>query len=159
MKKLSTYLLVMFMAMFLVLRVIITLMSQLGDGLMGVVPINQTFEIILLFATIVCMILVVKRKVIGAAIYLALYGIYFGQDITNKMISISNGGVLSTAEMGSAFFSLIGIILAIAVLVDLLLDKNRKEHPVDKKTDWFYKNEQFDREMDERADRNNYRTM
>ena len=28
-----------------------------------------------------------------------------------------------------------------------------------KKTDWFYKNEKFDREIDERADRNKYRLM
>ena len=52
-----------------------------------------------------------------------------------------------------------GIILPLAVLIDLLLDRGRKEHPVDKKTDWFYKNEKFDRELDERADKNNYRTM
>ena len=38
-------------------------------------------------------------------------------------------------------------------------DKNRKAHPKDKKTDWFYKNEQYDRKLDERADKNNYRTM
>ena len=42
---------------------------------------------------------------------------------------------------------------------DLLLDKNRKENPKDKKTDWFYKNEEFDRKLDDRADKNNYRTM
>ena len=46
-----------------------------------------------------------------------------------------------------------------AVLLDLLLDKNRKENPKDKKTDWFYKNEEFDRKLDDRADKNNYRTM
>jgi len=43
------------------------------------------------------------------------------------------------------------------VLFDLLFDKNRKEHPVDKKTDWFYKNENFDRKLDERADKNHYK--
>ena len=39
------------------------------------------------------------------------------------------------------------------------LDKNRKNNPKDKKTDWFYKNEEFDRKLDDRADKNNYRTM
>ena len=34
-----------------------------------------------------------------------------------------------------------------------------KNNPKDKKTDWFYDNEQFDRKLDERADKNNYRTM
>ena len=35
-------------------------------------------------------------------------------------------------------------------------DKNKKTNPKDKKTDWFYKNEQFDRKLDERADKNNF---
>ena len=29
----------------------------------------------------------------------------------------------------------------------------------DKKTDWFYGDEKYDRKMDERADKNNYRTL
>jgi len=41
----------------------------------------------------------------------------------------------------------------------LLLDKGRKANPKDKKTDWFYNNEQFDRKLDERSDKNNYRTL
>ena len=56
-------------------------------------------------------------------------------------------------------FSFLAIIIALAVLIDLLLDKNRKNNPKDKKTDWFYNNEEFDRKVDERADKNNYRTM
>jgi hypothetical protein len=55
--------------------------------------------------------------------------------------------------------SLIGMIIPIAVLLDLLLDKNRKNNPKDKKTDWFYQNEEYDRKMDDRADKNNYRTL
>ena len=55
--------------------------------------------------------------------------------------------------------SLIGLIIPVAVLLDLLADKNRKAHPKDKKTDWFYKNEAYDRKFDERADKNNYRTL
>ena len=51
----------------------------------------------------------------------------------------------------------LGIILAFAVLVDLAVDKGRK--PKDKKTDWFYANEQYDRQLDDRADKNNYRTL
>ena len=159
MQKLSTYLLVIFMVMFWAFRAILTLMSQMGKDLLGIVPMNETIEIILLFAVLLCLILVVKRKVIGAALYLALYGYYFGEDVTAKIRLLVEGQKLSTTEMTSAFFSLIGVALALAVLIDLLLDKNRKAHPVDKKTDWFYKNKNFDREMDERADKNNYRTL
>ena len=59
----------------------------------------------------------------------------------------------------SLLIALVGVIIPLAAFFDVLLDRNRKAHPVDKKTDWFYKNEQYDRQLDERADKNNYRTM
>lgn len=159
MKKFSTYLLVMFMILFWILRIIITVMAQLGKDFIGVVPINETFEIILLFAFLICAILVVKRKILGALLYLTLHAIYFGGDITEKIGILSKGETLTMGQTGDLMFSIIGIILPLAVLIDLLLDRGRKEHPVDKKTDWFYKNEQFDRKLDDRADKNNYRTL
>ena len=70
-----------------------------------------------------------------------------------------NGENLTMDNYSSMFFALIGIALPIAAVFDLLLDKNRKAHPVDKKTDWYYKNEKYDRQLDERADKNNYRTL
>lgn len=158
MKKLSTYLVVMFMIMYWIFRVIVVLMAQLGKEFI-VAPLNMNFEIIILFAFLICAILVVKRKVLGAALYLGIYGVYFGADITEKVKILANYEVLTLSQMSSLFFSIIGIIIPIAVLIDLLLDKGRMAHPVDKKTDWFYKNEQFDRKMDERADKNNYRTL
>ena len=57
------------------------------------------------------------------------------------------------------FFSLIAVILPIVAVFDILFDKSRKANPKDKKTDWFYKNEQYDRKLDERSDKNNYRTL
>lgn len=159
MKKFSTYLLVMFMAVFSIIRIIVTIMSQLGKDFMGMVPMNEMFEIGILFATLVCMILIVKRKLTGAIIYLVLHAIYFGGDITNKLSILANNETLTLAQSTELMFSMLGIILPLAVLIDLLLDKNRKDNPKDKKTDWFYKNEEFDRKLDDRADKNNYRTM
>ena len=159
MKKFSTYLLVMFMALFWILRIIITVMAQLGKDFMGIIPINETFEIILLFAFLLCAVLVVKRKLLGALLYLTLHAIYFGGDITEKIGILSVGETLTMGQAADLMFSIVGIILPLAVLIDLLLDRGRKEHPVDKKTDWFYKNEQFDRKLDDRADKNNYRTL
>lgn len=124
----------------------------------GITPINSNYEIILLFVTLLCMILVVKRKLSGALIYLLGYGSYFGVDLFNKLPSLIEGGINLNNSL-AVMISLIGIILPIAVLLDMLADKARKIHPVDKKTDWFYKNEQFDRKLDDRADKNNYRTM
>jgi hypothetical protein len=159
MKKFSTYLLVMFMIVFWIIRIIITVTSQLGKDFLGVIPINETFEIALLFAFLLCAVLVVKRKMLGALLYLALHAVYFGGDLTQKFGLLSQGESLTIGQMSGMMLSIIGIILPLAVLIDLLLDRNRKEHPKDKKTDWFYQNEEFDRKLDDRADKNNYRTM
>lgn len=165
MKNFSTWLLACFMVMFWAFRVVVTLMAQLNQDFGGIVPINETLEIILLFVTLVCIILVVKRKLVGALIYLLIYGLYFGTDVFNgisMMISNSSSesaSILPATSFMNLFVSFIGVILPIAVLLDMLVDKGRKNHPKDKKTDWFYTNEQFDRKLDDRADKNNYRTL
>ncbi|MGN1298301.1 MAG: hypothetical protein ACI4VH_07860 [Clostridia bacterium] len=161
MKNFSTWMLVMFMIMFWVLRVVVAVSAELNWSFGGLEPLNQQMEIILLFVVLVCIILVVKRKMLGGLIYLLAYGMYFGVDIFNN-IQILLSAVETTIDINlymNLFMSVIGMILPIAVLLDLLMDKNRKNHPKDKKTDWFYDNEQFDRKLDERADKNNYRTL
>ena len=49
MKKFSTYLVVMFMIVFWILRIIITLSAEMGNNFLGITPINETFEIVILF--------------------------------------------------------------------------------------------------------------
>lgn len=159
MRNLSTYLLIMFMAMFWVFRIIVSITYELGVNFGGIIPLNANLEIILLFVTLLCMILVIKRNILGALIYLLGYGMYFGVDLYNNVMLILEGQELAIMTYLSTFVSLIGMIIPIAVLFDLLADKTRKAYPVDKKTDWFYKNENFDRKLDERADKNNYRTL
>lgn len=163
MKNFSSILLVMFMGMFWLFRIVVALTYELGVDFAGIQPFNQTMEIILLFVVLLCMILIVKRKMIGALIYLLAYGMYFGTNLMTGMTSLLNNASEITADSIGVYFntfiSLIGIVIPIAILFDLLMDKNRKANPKDKKTDWFYKNEQFDRKMDDRADKNNYRTM
>lgn len=157
MKNFSTWMLVVFMVMFWVFRVIVAVMPEFGTTLGGIAPLNQNLEIILSFVVLVCIVLIVRRKLIGALIYLLAYGMYFGVDVINNIQTVLNGASMETAL--NVFISIIGIILPIAVLADLLLDKGRKANPKDKKTDWFYNNEQFDRKLDERSDKNNYRTL
>ena len=70
MKNFSTWMLVMFMAMFWFLRVIIAVTYELNIDFGGLEPFNETMEIILLFVVLLCMILIVKRKLVGALIYL-----------------------------------------------------------------------------------------
>ena len=159
MKKFSTWMLVMFMVLFWLLRIVIALAYELKWNFAGLVPLNQSMEIALLFVFLLCLILIVKRKMIGALLYLLTYGMYFGTNVTSNIQTILDvaNGTTDISQYLNLFMSVIGIILPIAVLLDLLWDRERKENPKDKKTDWFYKNQKFDRKMDERADKNNYK--
>ena len=163
MKNFSTWMLVMFMAMFWFFRVIVAVTYEMQIDFGGIVPFNQTMEIILLFVVLLCMLLIIKRKIIGALIYLLSYGMYFGTNLVTGLTTVfTSDAQISMSGMGmylNTFISLIGIIIPVAIILDLLLDKSRKANPHDKKTDWFYANEKFDRQMDERADKNNYRTL
>lgn len=159
MKNFSTWILVMFMAMFLILRVIVALAAQFKWDIAGLTPLNEQMEVILLFVVLLCIILVIKRKIIGGLLYLLAYGIYFGIDIANNIQTITGAITGDVNIYMNLFVSMVGIILPVAVMLDLIADKNRKAHPKDKKTDWFYTNQKFDRELDERADKNNYRTL
>ena len=161
MKNFSTWMLVMFMIMFWVLRIIVAVSAELNWSFGGLEPLNQQMEIILLFVVLVCIILVVKRKILGALLYLLVYGMYFGTTLVDgvKVMIENSYDLTDVSTYLNVFIALIGIALPVAVLMDLLLDKGRKANPKDKKTDWFYKNEKFDRNLDERADKNNYRTL
>ena len=92
MKKLSTYLLVMFMIVFWIIRIIVTISAQMGTNFMGMVPFNEAFEIAILFATLLCIILIAKRKMLGCLAYIALHAIYYGADVTNKLNLIAKKG-------------------------------------------------------------------
>ena len=161
MKKFSTWMIVMFIVMFWLFRVMLAVSAELNWDMGALRPLNTQVEIMLLFVVLACIVLIVKRKMLGALIYLLAYGLYFGADIVNN-VSV----LLSAVETGvdiklyaNLLMSLIGVLLPIITLLDLLMDKARKVNPKDKKTDWFYDNEQFDRKLDERADKNNYRTL
>ena len=135
MKNFSTWLLVMFMVMFWIFRVAVAFMAELAIEF-PFTPLNQQMEVALLFVTLLCMVLIVKRKIVGALIYLLGYGMYFGVDLINNInVIIGAEQTLSLDVYTNTFMSLIGMIIPIAILLDLLLDKNRKNNPKDKKTD------------------------
>lgn len=158
MKNLSTWLLSMFMVMFAGFRVIVTITNQQGTPIGGLVVENIALEIALIFLTLVCLILVVKRKLLGAIIYTVSYGLYYGMGLFSTLytVLIEQEAISESSYLG-ILVSMIGVLLPLIVLIDTLADKTRKISPVNKKTDWFYKNEKFDRKFDERADRNEYK--
>lgn len=158
MKNLSSWLIVMFILMFWMFRIVVAVTGTM-DMDFFVKPIDNNIEVILLFVVLLCVPFIFKRKLIGAIIYLISYGWYFGRGLIGNVMQIINGETLNIDTYMSMFIALIAIALPIVALFDILLDKNRMKNPVDKQTDWFYKNEQYDRKLDERADKNNYRTL
>lgn len=156
MRSVSSYLLLFLMVIFWVFRIVVAFTTSMGIEI-GFEPLDMNTEIILLFVTLLCIGLVGKRKLIGAIIYVIAYGMYFGVDLYNNIINIVDGATLTLTQGTNFLISFIGVIIPVAVLFTLLVDKNRTNHPVDNKTDWFYKNEEFDRKVDERADQNQYR--
>ena len=160
MANFSTWLLTIFMVMFWLFRAIVALCTQYSIDLLGIVSYNFNMEVIIAFVTLPCIILIVKRKIAGPLIYLAMYVVYFGEHLFSNIVPVMQGQVALTSSVSmNLLCDIVAIVLALFVLMDMLVDKGRKANPKDKKTDWFYKNEQYDRKLDERADKNNYRTM
>lgn len=158
MKNLSSWLITFFIIIFWAFRVVVAIIGTMGTNSM-IAPIDNTIEVILLFVVLLLVPFIFKRKVIAAIIYLLAYGWYFGRGLMTNVLTIINGEILSANTYMDMFIALIAIVLPIAAIFDILLDKARTKNPVNKETDWFYKNEQYDRKLDERADKNNYRTL
>jgi hypothetical protein len=155
MTALFSYLLTFFGIAFWFFRAIATLLYQLQINFFTQ-PINVTYEIVILFATIPCLLLVIKRNIIGAVVYMAIYVTYFGTSLMESFTIAQSTGfnIVNSSDM---LCTLVGCILPILIFFDVLLNKNRSLGVNTKSSDWFYKNEQFDRNFDERADRNQYR--
>ena len=158
MKNLRSWLLIMFVLMFWGFRVVVAITASMEKTFMAA-PVDLTAEIVLLFVVLACVPFIFKRKLLGAIVYLASYGWYFGRGAIEAIQKLIAGETLSIESYSDMVFTLIGVILPIVVMFDLLIDRHRMNNPVNKETDWFYTNEQYDRQLDERADKNNYRTM
>lgn len=150
MKSIGDFLCGIFMTMFWIFRIIVTAVSYLEIEF-PFASINTNIEIILLFLTLVCIICVFKRFEIGGIIYFISYCAYFGPDLFTRI----QGGV-NSGSIGYVLVDFIAIILAALVVLNIILSNTRKTTNR-KNTDWFYGEKKYDRELDERADKNNYR--
>lgn len=157
MKNFSSWLIAMFGFMFWAFRLVGTTLYSIGIDFMFE-PSNMVMEVALLFITFACICFIVKRKLLAALIYLVAHFVYYGPVFVTHFTQMIQGTLDSNFYM-STLFEFFALVLPIAAVFDVLLDKNRKAHPKDKKTDWFYTNKEYDRQMDERADKNNYRTF
>lgn len=119
-------------------------------------PLNFNMEIILLFVSLICIILIVKRNLFGAIMYLVLYSMYFGIDAYKKL-NILIKGTETSASYLPFIVSVIGILIPTIILIDILLNKNKASAKKNKNTDWFYTNNKYEKEQDSRTDQNQYK--
>ena len=133
MKNLSTYLVVMFMIMYWIFRIVLAVTNTIGID-MGITIPNYNIEIALLFITIVSIVLVIKRNIIGSLLYLLSYALYFGTPLFNGIMAVvSSDGSFDINSYTTLFVNALGIVIPLFVLFEMLIEKNRMAHPVDKK--------------------------
>jgi len=146
-----------FCFMFWAVRLVATFTASIGIDF-TIKPMDFKLEIPLLFISFLCICFVIRRRTIAAIVYVIAHGAYYGVYLYDNINSILTNQLQidNALEVTSSF---IGIILPILALLDLLYEKSKSSHYKDKKTDWFYADEKFDRKLDQRADKNNYRTL
>lgn len=155
MTSLFSYLLTFLAILFWFFRAIATVLFQL-DREFFTVPLNVNLEILILFATLPCIVLVVKRNIVGAAAYLGIYAAYFGTALYEAVIEMQVEGI-TIVNSSNLFSVLLGVLIPLFTFLDILFNKHRTLGNGVKKENWFYGNEKYDRQYDERADRNQYK--
>lgn len=157
MKTMSNYLILMFSIMLFIFRLIVVFTTTMGIEFM-IESINVEFEIALLFIMVISIILMSKNKLSGAVILTIASLAYYGPSLLEQ-ISLLSSGVTNSKVGLEALVSVVCLIIPIFAFFIIAFAKEQEKRPVDKKTDFFYKNEAYDRKYDDRADKNNYRTM
>lgn len=150
MESVGDFLCGIFMTMFWIFRIIVTALAYLQIDF-TFASANVNTEILLLFLTLACIICVFKRITIGGLIYFVAYIAFFGPSL------VQNLQMGTTSEnLSLIMIDFLAVVLASVVLLNIIWSKTRKiKHKQD--TDWFYNGKKYDRELDERADKNNYK--
>ena len=144
----------LFAVIFWIIRVATAFTASMGIEFI-LEPLNLEVEIILTFITLACIILVFKRSLIGALIYLISHIGYFGTYLYNILQNIEEIVVVDYLNIA---VSIIGILLPLIIFIDVgMSQSSKKTTSKTKNTDWYYQNEDYDRKYDERADRNQYK--
>lgn len=156
MRTMANYLIIMLTVILFIFRLIVVITSTMGIEFM-IQPINVNYELALLFVMIICIILMSKNKLSGAVILSIASIAYYGPTLLGQITGLSTGVNINSAL--EAVVSLACVIIPIFAFFIIAFAKEQEKRPVDKKTDFFYKGDTYDRKYDDRADKNNYRIM
>jgi len=157
MRSLNSWLIVIFLIILWIFRIVVAITGQMEIDFV-IKPIDVNVEIILLFVVLICIPFIINRKVIGAIVCFAAYAWYFTPSLLQNVLLVFENEIVDVYIYVEILIEAVAIILPFIAIFDILLEKSKNKNPIDKKTDWFYKNEAYDRQLDERADKNNYRS-
>jgi len=149
------YLMTGMAGIFWLFRAVIAIFATLEKPF-PVVPLNLTIEIVLLFVSFICLVLVLRKRMFVAIIYMISNFAYFGVDLYKSIEAIIEEGA-TLNSYPNLIFSFIGVILPFLIFASIGLNTGTKSAGNTKSTDWFYKSTEHDRVYDERADRNQYK--
>ena len=156
MRTMANYLIIMLTVILFIFRLIVVITATMGIEFM-IQPINVNYELALLFVMIICIILMSKNKLSGAVILSIASIAYYGPTLLGQITGLST--VVNINSALEIVVSLACVIIPIFAFFIIAFAKEQEKRPVDKKTDFFYKTDRYDRKYDDRADKNNYRTM
>lgn len=152
MKSLFSYLILIVAVMYWIFRVAVSFMYSLGHEFICM-PYNVNIEIALLFLTVPCLALVMKKNVIAATLYFGMHAAYFGTVLYNSLMGVETFDFMNSTSLA---LTGMGVLIPFLVFCDVIIERN--SGPVkNKNTDWYYTNDKYEREYDERADRNQYK--
>ena len=157
MRTMANYLIIMFSVILFIFRLIVAFTTALGIDFI-VESINIEYEIIYIMIMLLSIILISKNKLTGAIIFVISSIIYYGPSLLSQITFVTSN-VISIDTAIQLVISLVGVIIPIFAFFIIAFAKEQEKRPVDKKTDFFYKTDAYDRKHDDRADKNNYRTM
>ena len=144
--QLYSYLINIFGFMYVLFRVYVVRMVTTGRYVQFA-SVYPKVDIVLMFLAIIALVFILKRSIVWAAIYLGSYFAYFGY-----CLSIS----FPAGDKVNSLMYIVGITLALLNFLDVLVNKNTTSNKVNN-TNWFYGNEKYTRQYDERADKNQYK--
>ena len=153
MNALFSFLLLFFAIIFWIFRVVVCLMATMQLEFFTV-PYNTTFEIIMLFVMVFCIVLIVKRNIVGPTVYLGMSFAYFGSSIYERIMAGAGLDILANMDVILEFC---GILIPLFMFFDILFNKNKMNFAEARKTEWYFGTDKYDRQYDERADRNQYK--
>ena len=101
-----------------------------------------------------CIVLIVKRNIVGPTVYLGMSFAYFGSSIYERIMAGAGLDILANMDVILEFC---GILIPLFMFFDILFNKNKMNFAEARKTEWYFGTDKYDRQYDERADRNQYK--